>query len=212
MGQTLNSVGICSLALKQLGDAGIASLTANSPAAAFMNDSYAPARDFLLETYPWKFAIKRVALNQLTAVPVTLGSTQGMGGRTDLPNTYAYALPDDYLRDIETGNDPNPYKVEFIVTNATTGAGQVCVISDDNTLVIRYCARVTDTSTFTPAFAWALTAYMAAEAALNITGSLKKQEQLYAIFKQKIQEARTANSFEGSQDTLWTTALTTEVR
>ena len=208
-----SEASIASLALKIMADKGITSLGDATNSASLMNDLYPVARDLLQSLYPWKFCINRVTLNQLTTVPLNIGSVNTtISQRQELPNRFAYSLPANYIRMIETGNDPNPFKIENIVTNVSTGASQPCVISDDSTLVIRYIARMTDVTQFTPAFVWALVTFLATYAAIQVTGSVAKMKAMNEIHRLALQDARTVNSFEQSEDILITSIFTTDVR
>jgi len=208
MPQSLADVEICSLALKLIGSKPIQTFADQTPQASLMALLYPIVRDTLLRSFHWKFAIKRVVLNQLT-----LTVPQFLQLRIDLPTgKYVYALPTDFLSITETDQDPSPYKIESAVVNTTTGAQQLVLLSDVNVLKIRYVSRITDTTLFDPSFAWALVASLMMEAALPESGDLKKQEMASKMYAAKIQEARLLGSFEDSQDTLIATTFTTDTR
>lgn len=208
MSQPLSDVEICSLALRLLGSKPFNTFQDQSPQAGLMNAMYPLIRDTLLKSFRWKFSIKRAVLAQSS---VTVA--QFLQLRVDLPTgKYVYLLPNDYLSIIETDQDPSPYKIESAVTNVVTNAQQLVLLSDVNQLKIRYVSRITDPSLFDPAFAWALVANLAMEAALPETGDLKKQEMAKVMYAAKIAEARFLGSIEDSQDTLIATSFTTDTR
>ena len=204
----LSDIDICSLALRFIGSKPIQSFSDQTPQAGLMNALYPLARDIVTRSYRWKFSIKRVQLNRLSLVPYQFKQT-----RIELPTgLYVYALPSDYLSMIETDQDPSPYKMESIISNATTGAQQLVIISDQSLLGIRYVSRVTDSTLFDPHFVSALTAYLAKEVVLPETGDLKKWEMMEKLYAAKIAEARFLGSIEDSNDTLVATYFTTETR
>lgn len=204
----LSDIDICSLALRLLASKPIQAFTDQTPQAALMNALYPLVRDTLTRSFRWKFAIKRVQLNRITTTIYQFRQT-----RLELPTgTYVYALPNDYLGMIETDQDPSPYKMESIITNAVTGAQQLIIVSDNSVLGIRYLSRITDPTMFDPNFVFALVALLAREAALPETGDLKKAEMADRMYKGKIAEARYQGSIEDSADTLVATYFTTETR
>jgi hypothetical protein len=204
----LSDVDICSLALRMIGSKPIQSFADTTPQAGLMSALYPLARDVVMRSYRWKFTIKRVQLNLITTTVYPFKQT-----RLELPTgLYVYALPNDYLSMVETDQDPSPYKMESVVTNTTTNAQQLVIISDNPTLGIRYVSRVTDPSLFDSHFVNALVSYLAKEVALPETGDKEKWKMLEQIYIGKIAEARFQGSIEDSTDTLVATYFTTDVR
>ena len=64
---------ICNLALQEVGAQRILSLNDDTVEAKLCKDFYSNVRDELLRSHPWKFAIKRVALAEVS------GSTPAFG-------------------------------------------------------------------------------------------------------------------------------------
>src|SRR5437899_1346963 len=176
MSQLLAPVEIASLAAQFLGDKAFATF-GDTPTARFLNNLFNTGRDGLLQMYPWKFAIKRQQLAKLAVAPVSMGTTNAASSssqREDLPNANAFALPTDYLRIIETSNDPNPWKIESVILSGAGTLGDPYVygpglITDDDRIVVRYIARIEDSTQWTSLYAWALAAYLAMESALPTT-------------------------------------------
>lgn len=77
-------VKICSDALTLLGSSRIVSFTDGTTAASVCHDLYPGVRDSALMSYRWRFAQKKVQLNQLVAAPTNEWQ-------------YAYQLPSDRL-------------------------------------------------------------------------------------------------------------------
>jgi hypothetical protein len=171
-----SAVDICNLALAHLGDvATVASIDPpeGSAQAEHCQRFYPIARDSLLEMHSWGFSTKRATL-------ALLGS--------NWPEwRYAYACPNDMLNvlavlDKEAADDysvpiPQPYSniatvnagqgfytpQPFSVEALDTGA-QVIYTNVENA-TLRYTARVTDTTRFSPLFVEALSWLLASKLA-----------------------------------------------
>lgn len=156
-------VEIANLALGKLGPGSgfITSFEADTTVEAVTaRRTYAAMRDLVLESHPWRFARKRA----------------GLAADTDTPEwgyDLQYEVPEDFLRLLSIENYDGDYEVEagFILTDAAAP------------LNIRYLARITDTSQFTPAFVDALATRWAAEMAMTITKSTKAQQDLLTMYE-----------------------------
>jgi hypothetical protein len=150
-----SEVDICNLALARLGDnATVASIDPpeGSAQAEHCARFYAVARDSLLEMHAWKFATRRVLLAKLT-VPSWDWS-------------FAYAEPTGALKLLgvlpaAASNDAEtqPYEAESDAT------GAAIILTNQEGASLRFVARVTDTTKFSPLFvdalAWLLASYLA---------------------------------------------------
>ena len=83
-----SEVGICSNALRKLGDDPITSLTDNSDRARLCNNIYPEVRNELLSLRNWNFAITRTDLARLSDAPAFTW-------------TYQFQLPSDHIRPIK---------------------------------------------------------------------------------------------------------------
>jgi len=186
---------ICNLALSRIGHKLITSLMEDSRAAELCNLHYARARNSLLRSYPWNFAIRRATL--------ALSSTT--------PNheyTYQHTLPTDCLKVIRTNweadgsvgtavygslNDygysipPLPYRIE--------GRHLLC---NEETVKIEYIAEVTDVAQFDELFVDVLAQRLAAEIALALTDNQALTKGMWDIYQAKLVEARLVDSMEGT--------------
>src|SRR5574337_37280 len=208
MAEGLSDVDICSLALRSLGSKSIQSFNDNTPSAQLMSALYPITRDAVLKSFRWKFAIKRQGLNLLNFQTFQFKQT-----RLELPTgRFTFSLPPDYLSMIETDQDPSPYKIESFLTNTQTGAQQLVLISDNQSIGIRYISRITDPSLFDPTFIIALAARLSRDAALPETGDLAKLKSMDELYKEKIAEARYQGSIEDSEDVLLATQFTSDIR
>lgn len=150
-----SEVDICNLALAHLGDnATVASLDPpeGSPQAEHCALFYPVARDALLEQHAWKFATKRVSLAEMV----------GESWSWD----YVYAAPTDALRLLSvlpataaSDDDTQDYAAETDVD------GHAVILTDQADASLRYVARVTDTTTFSPLFVTALSWLLASHLA-----------------------------------------------
>lgn len=168
-----SDVDICNLALSHLGDAAtVASIDPPEGSAQAEHCAlYFPiVRDALLEMHDWGFATKRAVLAQLTN-PITQWA-------------YCYAAPNNLIRAIavldsagtsDTSDGipaagswgdasvmllgsytPQPFVRE------TADSGADVIYTDQESAMLRYVARVTDTSRFSPAFVDLFTCALAA--------------------------------------------------
>lgn len=96
-----NAVTICSNALLELGANPISSLSEQTAHARLCANLYPTMRDDVLRSHYWKCATKRVILSPLSTPPAF-----GWG--------YQFALPGDWLRTKQVGDDgcPDEYEQE----------------------------------------------------------------------------------------------------
>ena len=178
-------VSICANALRRLGDDPIVSLTDDTERARLCNAFYSEARDEVLRSHPWNFAITRQQLSQLSTTPLYQYS-------------YQYALPTDpfCLRVLEMEYSDYVFKIEHLA-----GTGRV-LLTDEGTAKIIYIARVTDTAQFDSLFIDTLTAKLSVDLAYPVTGSVQLQQNMQKLFESKLREARSVDGQEGFQDDL----------
>lgn len=150
-----SEVDICNLALARLGDnATVASIDPpeGSAQAEHCVRFYAIARDSLLEMHAWKFATRRVQLAKLT-VPSwdwSFAYAEPTGALKLLGVLSATASNDDETQPYEAESDAN---------------GAAIILTNQEDASLRFVARVTDTTKFSPLFvdalAWLLASYLA---------------------------------------------------
>ena len=176
-------VSICSNALRKLGDSPIASLTEDTERARLCNALYEPARDSLLRSHAWNFAITRASLAQISSTPA-------------FEYSYQYALPTDpfCLRVLKMEFDDYEFKIENLA-----GQGRV-LLTNEGTANIIYIARITDPKLFDSIFVSTLTAKLASEMAYPVTNSAALQKEMERVYKLKLTEARSIDSTEGFTD------------
>lgn len=200
---------ICNLALANLGDT--ATVVAISPPSGSVQAVhcarfYPIARDALLEMHTWEFATKRVPLPLLSVTPPS-------------PWQYEYATPSDALNllgilDPATTDDysagliqygsyqgppgamvgvytPQPY------ANEVNSAGVDVIYTNQQNAILRYSARVTDTTQFSPLFVLALgylLASMLAGPLIKGSESRTEAKAQYGLFKEAFVEAVESDS------------------
>lgn len=187
---------ICNLALTRLGNKQqITSLTQGGTVAPLCNLHYAHARDTLLRSHYWNFAIKRQALSQSATTPANEFG-------------YQYQLPTDCLRVIRTSWEANffgggtavysypngGYAATFIPYRIEAGY----LLTDEASVTIEYVAQITDTLQFDDLFVDVLAQRLAAELCPAISDNTALTQRLWQIYAEKLQEARSIDAMEGS--------------
>lgn len=151
-----SDVDIVNMALAHLGDAANVSTIDPSDGSAQADAAarvYSQIRDWLLERFAWKFALRRATLALRSGV--TVGSWD-----------YVYAEPSNCLRLLSilpgtyTSDDDG---VEYDTETASDGQG--IILTDATDAVARFIVRVTDPGKFSPGFTEALSWYLAASLA-----------------------------------------------
>lgn len=151
-----SDVDIVNMALGHLGDeANVSSIapsdgTAQADAAARV---YAHIRDWLLERFPWKFALRRATLAERS--DITMGSWDHVYAEPNNCLRIVNILPSGYLTD-NAGVD---YDTE------TDDTGQGLILTDAQDATGRFIARITDPGKFTPGFTEAFSWFLAASLA-----------------------------------------------
>lgn len=150
-----SEVDICNLALARLGDnATVASIDPpeGSAQAEHCARFYAVARDSLLEMHTWKFATRRATLAALTVETWnwTYAYAEPSGALKLLAVLSATAANDAETQDFEPESDDN---------------GTAIILTNQEGATLRYIARTTDTTKFSPLFvdalAWLVASYLA---------------------------------------------------
>jgi hypothetical protein len=192
-----SEVDIANLALAHLGDdATVATLDPpeGSAQAEHCARFYPVARDALLEMHAWKFATRRARLAALD---------------TDSFNwAFAYAEPNGCLRTLAvlTGtsastDEGQPYETESNASGAPT------IYTDQEDAVLRYIARVTDTTKFSPLFVDALArllaSYLAGPLIKGDAGKAEAKAQ-FAHFRIALADAKISDANQRKVDPVHT--------
>ena len=177
-----SEVEICNSALLKVGAARITSITEDSKMGRVCNVSYNKMRKKLLYSHPWNFAIRRAALAQTTNTP-------------SYGYTYEYQVPSDVLRVLDTDLLEGQ---EWVLENNEDG--DRVILTDYESIKIKYLKDVTDTTDFSPAFDEVLATLIAADIAYSLTGSRQLSRDLFNQYKEEIREARSFDAQEGSRE------------
>jgi len=186
---------IANLALTRLGHYELSSLaTDQTKEGRVMRAHYEPTRDLLLRAHPWNWAIARATLAASSTAP-------------NHEYTYAYPLPDDFLKMVNTYNEigvvtyfdaqvgqyiaPDQYRIEIV-------GGQRCIVTDESTCSIEYVSKVTDVAQFDPLFVDLLAQRLACEVCYPITQNSALNERLWQIFEMKWRDATSSDAQEGT--------------
>jgi hypothetical protein len=150
-----SEVDICNLALARLGDkATVATIDPpeGSAQAEHCARFYPIARDSLLEAHAWKFATRRAMLAQL------VHETWNWG--------FAYAAPTGAIRLLSVLPAAARSDADTVDFEAETdAAGNALIFTNLDHASVRYIARVTDTTKYSPMFVDALAMLLASHLA-----------------------------------------------
>lgn len=146
----LSAVAIAGRALLKIGAAAIQSFDEKSAEAEVAGALYAPVRDALLSSFPWRFATRQTTLARLEAAPVA-------------DYRHAYQLPADFLRALSAGRSPAGRGLDYRIQGRR-------LQTDASQVVLTYVFRPAESDT--PAFFdQALIARLAAELCIPLTES-----------------------------------------
>jgi hypothetical protein len=183
-----SEVDICNLSLSHIGDSAIVQAI-NPPDGSTQAEKcqrfYPIARDNVLESYNWRFSMRRAT--SLAPVANVTGSW-----------IYAFALPNDCLEPVavllpsETDdNNTQDYTVE------TASDGSFILYTNVQFPVLRYKVKVTDTTKFTPlcvsAISWLLSAYLAGPILKGKTG-LQVAQMCMSTYKDEMGKASSSDA------------------
>lgn len=175
-----SEVAIANRALDALGASPITSLDDDTAAAGACKRNLPLARDYVLRSYPWNCATRRVSLPALVTGPA-FGFAK------------AYQLPSDCLRVFALQDDVlygQRWRVEGGKLLTDVGAP----------LYLRYIARVEDVAQWDVMLADVIAARLAASIAFTVTSNAGLAAQMLQAYQQMHAEARRMDAMEASQD------------
>lgn len=166
-------VGICNDALDIVGHRPITSLTEGTRAASLCNRKWPIIRDRELRKIAWNFSIKRTNTAPESTAP-------------DWGFTYQHQIPNGCLKVLDVRDlRREDYQVE----------GNK-ILTNDDTLYVRYIARITDPNQYDPQFVSMVAHAMAAEINEPLNQNNKKTEDLVAIYDKLFMEAAMSDATE----------------
>jgi len=171
---SFTGLDICNQALGEIGLEAFLASDGDTMRARLCRSFYDATRQAVLRAHPWNFAIKRATFSATTAPAYDW--------------TYAFTLPTDCLRvlDTETASD------DFVVE------GRTLLTQNGAPLKARYIANITDTTTFDALFTDALIARLSARLALPLTQKPAMAEVKWAEYHKRLAEARAMDGLEGT--------------
>ncbi len=173
-GNLSTKLDIYNMALSMLGEATITSLTANTKAVSLLNSIYTLVRDDCLRDHHWNFATLREALTEDTATPA-------------FGYAHQFVMPVACLKLISTDPEEAVYELENNL-----------LLTDEDTISIRYVSRVTQESVFDVKFTQFFATRLAAKICYNLTASASREEGLYALAAKELAGAKAVDGQEDS--------------
>jgi hypothetical protein len=170
---------IANVALRLIGQTSITSLTEGTTTANIVDDIFSELRDDLLRAHSWNFATKRAELARSVTAPA-------------FEFDYAYPMPADWLRTVsahnnDAGHGTMLYRVEYV-------ASQLCVVTSESEVFLRYIYKVTDPNLMSSDFRRAFALGLARDLAVPIASSNALQQQLDQQFNRKMAQSRSTDA------------------
>ncbi len=182
-----NETAIANAALNEVGGGSLTDWEADTTIhARTIQRWFRHTRDTLLRHYTWNFALARQALSQ-----------DATGPSFEFTNSYSLPTNPYCLRALVMYNSASEWRIE----------GRK-LLTDDSTVNLKYISKVTDPMQFDDLFTEAFIFRLAANIAFPVMRDKVLARELYAIYLEKVQVARTSDSMEGSQDGIMSQALT----
>lgn len=194
-------VEICNMALSHIGVRRIQSLTEATKEARTCNLLYEPLRDASLEDHDWGFARKNVVL------AATSDSYTNW--------EYAYAWPSDCISarkiidedgsytgtsyDIDNDRSVQVGKVKFEIGINDAKDGKI-ILTDKADAELRYTAKVTNSTLFSPIFVAALSLRLASDLVQPLRADASLQGLLLQQYQTILFRARSVDSNQGYEE------------
>lgn len=200
MARPTSEVDICSLSLDILKQGNIQSIDPpGTPTERICARWYHMTRQECLAAHPWKFATIRTILAASATTP-------------PFGYTYAYDLPNDYIRMVSVGND----YLGDLSQQREIENGQILfssgVTSGDTTLYLRYIYDLTQVTNFSPLFI----KYFILQLALNMCSkfsiSASARRDILGEFNMVQAEAKAVNGQENKIKRIQTSKILTKRR
>lgn len=189
-----SQVSICNIALGNLGDKLISSLTESTKRAMYCNQFYDLVRDEVLKATKWKFAQKRVAL--------ALNTTDPLFGFE-----YSYMYPADCLQ-LHYLIDENDQKYAYAVE-------QKDIYTDCEEAYVKYTMKIVDPAKYPIGFVICMAFRLASFLAIPLTGDKKLRDSMRSEYGDMLllhsdsdQAQGYSNPQAGADDDSWIKART----
>lgn len=194
------AVDICNMALANLGQTtqitSLDPLEDGDTTAALCARFYPKVRDTLLERRDWTFARKRAVLTSLEEALQDAEATSPTSAWD-----YCYVVPEDLLvlRGVHLEGATDDKTPQDAVVESVAGTKSILTDAAPGSW-IRYTARITATSQFSPLFVEALSWFLAAKLAGPLTADLTKAEKCLKIAMATLAEASASDANQRQVD------------
>ena len=183
-----SQVDVVNNALMRLGDKLISSMSENNDRARFMSQIYQGTLDARIRMHNWNCFTRRAALSELADSPAF-----GWDHMFQLPQDPFCLL---VLTVNEDGTEQDSFLKWQVETYATASATYRVLLTDETSVNLKYLARITDVLQWDSLFADAMSADLAYQACMPLTGS----QNLKALLQREAQEGwRLAKSRDGQE-------------
>jgi hypothetical protein len=190
-GPTVSEVSIANQALTWLGQKPITSFNDRSTTAEWMRNNYPFVRNAVVESRMWTFATVKII--SITADLDAWGLD------------YVHPLPTGWMSVFKVYSSVNSNGSRTIDTTFRMEGGNV--VSQCSTLYLWGIEYVTDTGKFTPSFAQALAARLAADACMPFTENASLQRDMWGLYNDKLAEAATRDGQQGANEVIQSNTL-----
>lgn len=182
-------VDICNEAMDLLGAATITALTENSKEARLCNRRFETVRDSVFRAHPWNIAVTRKELAKDSESPA-FGFTNQFTLPTD---PYCLRVLSLFTSNVDSETAAYDSQAMFKIEGRK-------VLTDEGTCRIVYIGRITDTEQYDSLLSSTIATKLAAETAYAITGSTSVSQQMFAVYEERMREARSMDAVEGVPD------------
>ena len=184
----MDQVGICNLALAQVGSNPITSIDDASTAAQLCKTNWDAVRDAVLEARAWTFAAQREQLAADSTAPAYGWSTR-------------YQVPSTAVRVLEADDGTGYADFEWVVEGGFILTNQAAPLS------VRYLKRVEDTALWSPGFTMAMAYRLAFVLVIPLTENRSLQSDLWSLYQKALTEAGRLDGMQGRSEHVRPSAL-----
>jgi len=168
-----SKVSICNQALVRIGVDTITSLTETSEQARLCNAIFDQSLDYLVQLFPWSFALVRASLAESTSEPLYEWS-------------HAYQLP----------TDPFCLRIVSVEEDVAYRKEGRMIYTNNESLNIKYIKKISDINELSSAFMEAMVFYVASQLALPLTQNATLANAMEMKFQNSVHKARLVDSQE----------------
>lgn len=187
-------VQIANLALGWLGQNLINALTDNQNEAKIMNANYPLSRDKVLAEHAWTFALRREVLAPLAGAPAF--GTQNR-----------FLIPSDVLRVFRVYRSTNASQTRDLQNARWVREGNE-ILAYEEQIWAHFIYRNTNSNQYSPPFAHAVAARLAADTAVAFTENNRLAERMEEQYLRKLQEATASDGSQGRTEIIKSDILT----